>query len=140
MGNQRDAVDWLANRETVMRNLGAVTMALDAVSKGKKMIFKYKSPSFSKTYGCHSIIELWNDRANLAGSTGADREFKSLMLVQNDILRLYNGLLMAQTLYHNGQSFITTFKSNKRRGNNMRVVSKRSYSAPAVISSLSDPF
>lgn len=126
MTNQQEVVTWFRNANSVMRNLGAFTMAMNAMQNGTSYAFRYKSPTYSKGYGAQSLMNILTGRKRRSYDA-TDREYRKLVLQQANIVRLYNGLLMAQMARGEGKTFNTTFVSTTRPRN------KRTYGTDAII-------
>ncbi len=126
MTNQQEVVTWFRNANSVMINLGAFTMAMSAMQNGTSYTFRYKSPTYSKGYGAQKLMDILTGRKS--GSYDAtDTEYRNLVLQQANIVRLYNGLLMAQMARGEGKTFNTTFVSTTRPRN------KRTYGTDAIM-------
>lgn len=125
---------WFTNEASVTRNLGAIQMARQMKSLGKKFTHQYIGSGVPrKTYGAQAILDI--ARGIYDTSDATDVQFRELMVMQNNILGLYYGVRKARMMYANGRNHITVYQSftfNSDGTVSTRGAS-RNYSALAII-------
>lgn len=109
-----DVRSWFKHMDSVMRHLGAFKMARELKAKGQKFNYRYVSPTAgvpSRTYGARALLNLYAGDYDTTNPT--DVEYHSLVVQQNNLLRLYMGMRMAMMLNSGGNTYITLYQTYK---------------------------